>query len=222
MTLVNILRRIYDWKPLVICTFSKRCIRAKGVSAIVNVYLEIPKRNSRKRRKGKVIAYFLFFSMWYGSFCYEHHGIRISDIDLFIKQQLCDLWCFIYSTNLVFKILNWTNMDSLCKIWCENTGFHWPVFSRILASFKQWLFILLRTFSTIYGCISLHEKCPNTEFFLFCIFPYLDWMRENTEHKKLSIWTLFTQCKSFSYTCCMNFSVAFKKSLLLYCFFFLF
>ena len=105
-------------------------------------------------------------------------------------------------------------MDSLCKI-CENTGFHWPVFSRILASFEQWLFILFRIFSTIYGCISLHEKCPNREFFLFCIFPYLDWMRENTEHKKISIWTLFTQCKSFSYTCCMNFSVAFKNSLLL-------
>ena len=52
------------------------------------------------------------------------------------------------------------------------------------------------------------EKCPNTEFFLVRICPYLDWMRivlrispysvrmrENTNQKKLRIWTLFTQCK---------------------------
>ena len=33
---------------------------------------------------------------------------------------------------------------------------------------------------------ALHEKCPNTEFFLVCIFLYLD-------QKKLCTWTLFTQ-----------------------------
>ena len=33
----------------------------------------------------------------------------------------------------------------------------------------------------------LREKCPNTEFFLVCIF------LENTDQKKLRIWTLFTQ-----------------------------
>ena len=26
----------------------------------------------------------------------------------------------------------------------------------------------------------LHGKCPNTEFFLLCIFPYLDWIRRFT------------------------------------------
>ena len=48
---------------------------------------------------------------------------------------------------------------------------------------------------------SLREKCPNTEVFLVCIFPYLDWirgdtvqMRENTDQKNLRILTLFTQC----------------------------
>ena len=35
---------------------------------------------------------------------------------------------------------------------------------------------------------TLREKCPNTEFFLVR-------MRENTDHKKLRIWTLFMQCK---------------------------
>ena len=33
----------------------------------------------------------------------------------------------------------------------------------------------------------LREKCPNTEFFLVRI-------RENTDQKKLRIWTFFTQC----------------------------
>ena len=40
----------------------------------------------------------------------------------------------------------------------------------------------------------LREKCQNTEFFVVCIFLYLDWMQENTDQKKLSIWTLFTHC----------------------------
>ena len=53
----------------------------------------------------------------------------------------------------------------------------------------------------------LREKCPNTEFFPVRIFPHLDrirrdilriypylvQMRENTDQKKLRIWTLFTQ-----------------------------
>ena len=40
--------------------------------------------------------------------------------------------------------------------------------------------------------ISLCKKCPNTEFFLVLIFPYLDWIRENTNQKKPQIWTYFT------------------------------
>ena len=31
---------------------------------------------------------------------------------------------------------------------------------------------------------SLHENCPNTEFFLVRISPYFDWIRENTDQKK--------------------------------------
>ena len=41
----------------------------------------------------------------------------------------------------------------------------------------------------------LHEKCPNTEFFLVRIFLYSDWMQENTDQRKLRLWILFTQCK---------------------------
>ena len=40
---------------------------------------------------------------------------------------------------------------------------------------------------------SLCEKCPYTEFFLVRISPYLDWIQENTDQKKLRIWALFTQ-----------------------------
>ena len=31
---------------------------------------------------------------------------------------------------------------------------------------------------------SLHENCPNTEFFQVRISPYFDWIRENTDQKK--------------------------------------
>ena len=42
---------------------------------------------------------------------------------------------------------------------------------------------------------SLREKCPNTEFYLVLIFLYSDWIQENTDQKKLHIWTLFAQWK---------------------------
>ena len=59
---------------------------------------------------------------------------------------------------------------------------------------------------------SLREKCPNTEFFwsvfsririeyadLLHKFPYWVRIRENTDQKKLHIWTLFMQCKKYFY-----------------------
>ena len=56
------------------------------------------------------------------------------------------------------------------------------------------------TFLPFYMTHTLCKMCPNTEIFLICIFPHLDWirrysvrMRENTDQKKLRIWTLFTQ-----------------------------
>ena len=44
------------------------------------------------------------------------------------------------------------------------------------------------------SAFSLREKCPNAEFFLVPIFPYLD-------QRKLRIWTLFTQCSIFVSFC---------------------
>ena len=57
-------------------------------------------------------------------------------------------------------------------------------------------------FTIYYMPLTLHEKCPNTEFFLVLIFPhsispYSVRMRENTDQKKLCIWTLFTQCNKY-------------------------
>ena len=48
---------------------------------------------------------------------------------------------------------------------------------------------------------ALCEMCPNTEFFLVCIFPYSVRMRENTDQKKLRIWTFFTQWNLYGTLC---------------------
>ena len=44
---------------------------------------------------------------------------------------------------------------------------------------------------------SLRENCPNTENFLVRIFLFSVQIQENTDQKKLRIWTLFTQLFSF-------------------------
>ena len=41
--------------------------------------------------------------------------------------------------------------------------------------------------------LSLREKYPSTEYFLLCISPYSVRIWENTDQKKLRIWTLVTQ-----------------------------
>ena len=40
---------------------------------------------------------------------------------------------------------------------------------------------------------TLRKNWPNTEFYLVRIFPYLDWIRKNTDQKILRIWTFFAQ-----------------------------
>ena len=47
------------------------------------------------------------------------------------------------------------------------------------------------------GRFTLCEKCPNKEFFLIRIFLFSNWIQENTDQKKLRIWTLFTRCWSY-------------------------
>ena len=65
---------------------------------------------------------------------------------------------------------------------------------------------------------SLHEKCQNTEFFLvriteiLLISPYSALMRENTDQKKLRIWTLSTQ---WMFSFFISISILFSVLLLL-------
>ena len=53
------------------------------------------------------------------------------------------------------------------------------------------IFKKLRYELWLYYEVTLREKCPNMEFFLIQ-------MRENTDQKKLRIWTHFTQCDIFN------------------------
>ena len=54
--------------------------------------------------------------------------------------------------------------------------------------------VLLRDHPTCYVKFSLHEKCSNADFFLVrSKSPYSVQIQENTDHKKLRIWTLFTR-----------------------------
>ena len=48
--------------------------------------------------------------------------------------------------------------------------------------------------------LPLRERCSNTEFFLVRIFLYSVQIRENTDQKKLRIWTLFYAV----YLCCLD------------------
>ena len=59
-------------------------------------------------------------------------------------------------------------------------------------------FSLLERKWTLSEWYTLCEKCLNMEFFLVRIFPYSVQMRENTDQKKLRLWTLFTQCSCFA------------------------
>ena len=50
--------------------------------------------------------------------------------------------------------------------------------------------VLVLQFLSSCSKVALHEKCPNTEFFLVQ-------MQENTDQKKLHISTLLAQCRDF-------------------------
>ena len=58
-----------------------------------------------------------------------------------------------------------------CLVWSGlNDIFHWYAQSCIFN--RSLLSVAAESFTQ-----SLHEKCPNTEFFLVCIFPYLNRIR---------------------------------------------
>ena len=64
------------------------------------------------------------------------------------------------------------------------------IFHNELPSCYSYISCYLLITHSCYTKHALHEKCWNTEFFLVHIFLYSDWIRENTNQKKLLIWTL--------------------------------
>ena len=43
--------------------------------------------------------------------------------------------------------------------------------------------------------LTLHEKCPNTEFFLDRIFPHSDWIRRDTVQIRSFFWSVFSRIR---------------------------
>ena len=77
-----------------------------------------------------------------------------------------------------------------------------------ISTFLAHMLTLIIYHTILLSTQTLHEKYPNTEFFLVCIFLCLDWIQENTDQKKLRIWTLFKQWDClFPSTLCPNLQV---------------
>ena len=77
-----------------------------------------------------------------------------------------------------------------------------------ISTFLAHMLTLIIYHTILLSIQTLHEKYPNTEFFLVCIFLCLDWIQENTDQKKLRIWTLFKQWNClFPSTLCPNLQV---------------
>ena len=53
----------------------------------------------------------------------------------------------------------------------------------VAISFSAYSSVEFTIFWRNYVTITLREKCANTVFFLVCIYPYLDWIRRNTDLK---------------------------------------
>ena len=84
-------------------------------------------------------------------------------------------------------------------IFLRHFGRSWLSFENVkliqFVQFQNLMFQIASVEILVYElAYSLREKCPNTEFFLFLIFPYSARMKENANQKKLHIWTLFMQC----------------------------
>ena len=113
-------------------------------------------------------------------------------------------WNFLPIGNCMFKVNN-RSTRTRCKICSKLTikTQHSTVFELkhgVPQGSIVWpLFFNIRNYDMFYfiDVWELREKYPNTKFFLVRIFrsksPYSVQIRENTDQKKLRIWTLFTQ-----------------------------
>ena len=105
-----------------------------------------------------------------------------------ISVETC---CMLY-INIFFSILN-----AKCEVQNFNVSFYCNLFGKLKIKNPELLCCLRSEVLKI----TLREKCPNAEFFLVHISPHSNWiwrdspysarMRENTDQKKVRIWTLF-------------------------------
>ena len=105
------------------------------------------------------------------------------------------------------QIILTKKLREICHLQSQiNYVITWPAIS-FPNNFLSPLFLFAKVMGCRVDIPSLCEKCPNTEFFLVrisrirteygeirSISPYSIQMRENTDKKKLLIWTLFGQC----------------------------
>ena len=105
------------------------------------------------------------------------------------------------------QIILTKKLREICHLQSQiNYVITWPAIS-FPNNFLSPLFLSAKVMGCRVDIPSLCEKCPNTEFFLVrisrirteygeirSISPYSVQMRENTDQKKLLIWTLFRQC----------------------------
>ena len=93
--------------------------------------------------------------------------------------------------NYLAKLTKWLScvVHPGCISKDSNNGVH-PRFlfeHSLFLWLKNFLTTLIRIFPFPWLAHLLSEKCPNTEFFVFRIFLYSEWIQENTEQRKLRI-----------------------------------
>ena len=102
----------------------------------------------------------------------------------------------LLNKNIHFKFLCFFVCLRLLRKWVFKSGFMTSkdVEKRRHKKFT-WLKHILRESHVQYQyfCKVLCEKCPNTEFFLVRIFPYSEWIRENTEFFLVTEFFLFSR-----------------------------
>ena len=90
----------------------------------------------------------------------------------FIHKQGCkQLWCFAQFGTI------WTafHKNSADKLRATSQSRDCDFFRMLCCKkFRQWIINI--------NSLPLRKECPNTEFFLVCIFLYSDWIRRFTEY----------------------------------------
>ena len=126
----------------------------------------------------------------------------ISAISCSQKNPILDVLLDLNTQIRLFSCVAISNLLGHSKF-TTSTEFSYSRCKHVLAS---WIVLQNSRRFLISSILPLREKCPNTEFFLVCIFLYSVQMQENTDHKKLWIWTLFMQCTRYSFTNMLTFS----------------